>query len=308
MQYRPLGQSQIQASVIGLGTWAIGGWAWGGTDEAKAIEAIQASLDKGINLIDTAPAYGLGLSESIIGKAIAGRREKVVLATKCGLVWHVQKGVKFFEEHGQPVHRFLGPDSIRHEIEQSLKNLRTDYIDLYQTHWQDATTSIEDTMKTLLDLKKEGKIRAIGVSNCTLGQLQAYEKVGPVDTMQQKYSMLDRDMEQDLLPYTQKKGIAMLAYSPLANGLLTGKMGPTRSFAPDDLRFNHPRFTAEARQQVQQRLAQLQPLADKYKLSIGQLVLAWTLAQPGVTHLLVGARDPQQAREHAAAGEATISQ
>ncbi len=302
MQYRPLGKSGIQASVIALGSWAIGGWAWGGTDERKSIEAIHASLDAGINLIDTAPAYGLGLSESIIGKALTGRRDQVVLATKCGLVWHTQKGVKFLEEHGQAVHRYLGPESIRYELEQSLLRLKTDYIDLYQTHWQDASTPIEDTMHTLLELKKEGKIRAIGVSNCTLGQLQAYEKIGPVDCAQEKYNRLHRDIEEDILPYTQKRGIALLAYSPLARGLLTGKIDPTRTFALGDSRSNHPQFTPEARQQVLSMLDQMRPLADKHNLSIGQLVLAWTLAQPGVTHLLVGARDAEQARENARAG------
>src|SRR5882724_5273624 len=192
MLYRPLGQSGIQASVIGLGTWAIGGWMWGGTDEAKAIRAIQVSLDAGITLIDTAPAYGLGLSETIVGKAVAGRRDKVVIATKCGLVWHVKRGDPFLDEKGKAIHRYLGSESIRYEVEQSLKRLNTDYIDLYQTHWQDVTTPIEETMKTLLDLKKQGKIRAIGVSNCAVEQLEAYRKIGPLDSAQEKYSMLDR--------------------------------------------------------------------------------------------------------------------
>ncbi len=302
MRYRPLGHSQIQASVIGLGTWAIGGWAWGGTDEQKAIDAIHAALNHGVNLIDTAPAYGLGLSETIIGKAIAGRRDKVVLATKCGLVWHTQQGVKFLEEYGKPVHRYLGPESIRYELEQSLHRLQTDYIDLYQTHWQDATTPIEDTMGELLKLKEEGKIRAIGISNCTLGQLQAYQKKGIVDCIQEKYSMLDREVEQDLLPYAQKTGVAFFAYSPLARGLLTGKVDLSRSFPAEDFRANHPRFTPESRQRVQQIIDDLRPQAEKQKITIGQFVLAWTLAQPGVTHLLVGARNPEQAEENAAAG------
>jgi aryl-alcohol dehydrogenase-like predicted oxidoreductase len=283
MHYRPLGQSGIQASVVGLGTWAIGGWMWGGTDEAKAIRAIQASLDAGVSLIDTAPAYGMGLSETIVGKAIAGRRDKVVLATKLGLVWHVQKGQHFFDEHGKPVHRYLGPQSIRYEIEQSLKRLNTDYIDLYQTHWQDATTPIEKTMKTLLDLKQEGKIRAIGVSNCTIEQLGAYRKVGPLDSTQEKYSLLDRELEKDYLPYTRRNNIAMLAYSPLANGLLTGKIGPERQFPPDDLRYNNPRFSVESRREVQAFLDRVRPIATDYQVTLAQIVIAWTLAQPGVT-------------------------
>ncbi|MGO8790405.1 MAG: aldo/keto reductase [Terriglobia bacterium] len=306
MHYRPLGQSGIQASVVGLGTWAIGGWMWGGTDEIKAIRAIHAALDAGINLLDTAPAYGLGLSESIVGKAIAGRRDQVVLATKLGLVWHVQKGEHFFDEHGKPVHRYLGPESIRYEIEQSLRRLNTDYVDLYQTHWQDGTTPIEETMRTLLDLKREGKIRAIGVSNCTVEQLEAYRKVGPLDSTQEKYSLLDRDLEKDYLPYTRRNNISMLAYSPLANGLLTGKIGPERKFPPDDLRYNNPRFSGESRRKVQVFLDQIRPIATNHQTTLAQIIIAWTLSQPAVTHALVGARDGEQALENARAGQITL--
>lgn len=153
MRYRSLGQSGIQASVVAFGAWAIGGWPWGGTDESNAIAAIHKALDLGMNLIDTAPAYGLGLSEEIVGKALQGRRDKAIIATKCGLVWHTDKGTYYFTEYDKPVYRYLGPESIRYEVEQSLKRLRTDYIDLLQTHWQDPTTPIEDTMGELLRLK-----------------------------------------------------------------------------------------------------------------------------------------------------------
>lgn len=156
MKTRTLGTTQINTSVIGLGTWAMGGWMWGGTDEKQSIDAIRASIDNGVTLIDTAPAYGLGKSESLVSQAIKGRREDVVLATKCGLVWHTQQGNHFFEEEGQQVHRYLGQESIRFELEQSLRRLQTDYIDLYITHWQDETTSIEETMGTLMALKKKG--------------------------------------------------------------------------------------------------------------------------------------------------------
>ena len=196
MIYRPLGQSGITASVVAHGTWAIGGWMWGGTDVQKSVRSIQASLDAGVNFIDTAPAYGLGLSERIVGEAIRGRRDKVILATKCGLVWHTAKGTFFVDQNGTRIHRYLGAESIRYEVEQSLRRLETDYIDLYQTHWQDPTTPIEETMGTLLDLKKQGKIRAIGVSNCTLDQVRQYRSVGPVDTAQEQYSMLHRELER----------------------------------------------------------------------------------------------------------------
>ena len=304
---RALGPSGIQASAVGLGTWVMGGWLWGGADDAQSIEAIRASLDAGVNFIDTAPAYGLGLSETLVGKAVAGRRDKVVIATKAGLVWHVNKGEHFFEQGGKAVRRYLGPESLRYELEQSLRRLNTDYIDLYQTHWQDSTTPIAETMQALLDFKREGKIRAIGVSNATVEQVEEYRRHGPVDSAQEKYSMLDRELEARYLPYALKNNIAMLAYSPLANGLLTGKIPPERTFPPDDLRHNNPRFSIESRRAVQALLEQMQPVARKHGLTLSQLVIAWTLAQPGVTHALVGARDQGQALENAAAGRAALS-
>ncbi len=307
MEYRPLGASGIEASVVGLGAWAIGGWLWGGADEHKSVEAIQAGIDAGINFIDTAPAYGMGLSESVVGKAVAGRRSQVVIATKCGIVWHTDKGTPFVSQNGKMLHRYLGPESIRYELEQSLKRLDTDYIDLYQTHWQDETTPIEETMGTLLDLKREGKIRAIGVSNATVEQIEAYRRVGPVDSGQEKYSMLDRKLENEYLPYALKNNIAVLAYSPLALGLLTGKVGPDREFPADDLRHNNPRFSVESRKRVLAMLDKMRPIADKQGLTLAQLVIAWTLSQPGLTHALVGARNPQQAEENAAAGNGTLS-
>jgi aryl-alcohol dehydrogenase-like predicted oxidoreductase len=307
MHTEAIGQSDVQASVVGLGTWAIGGWSWGGTDEADSIAAIQAALDAGITLIDTAPAYGLGLSEEIVGKALAGRRDEAIIATKCGLVWHTDEGRHFFDQGGKPVHRYLGAESIRYEVEQSLRRLQTDYIDLYQTHWQDPTTPIEETMEALLRLKDEGKIRAIGVSNVDVSHLEAYERVGQLDSAQEKYSMLDRDIEADILPYTRAHDIAVLAYSPLALGLLTGKIGPERTFEGDDLRIDKPRFSIKNRQRVAAMLGEFEPIAARYDLTIPQLVIAWTAAQPGITHVLVGARNEAQAVENAAAGAATLS-
>lgn len=308
MQTRSLGDSGIQASVIGLGTWAIGGWSWGGTDEAASITAIHAALDSGVTLIDTAPAYGLGRSEEIVGKALVGRRDQVVLSTKCGLVWHTQRGNHFFDEENKPVHRYLGADSIRHEVEQSLKRLQTDYIDLYFTHWQDPTTPIEETMSALLELKAEGKIRAIGVSNIDRAQLAAYEQVGKLDAAQEAFSMIDRETEAEILPYTRANQIAMLAYSPLALGLLTGKIGSERTFTGDDQRIDNPRFSVENRQRVAALLAEFQPIAEKYDLTTAQLVIAWTVAQKGITHVLAGARNPQQAIENARAGAVILTE
>jgi methylglyoxal reductase len=308
MLKRKIGQSGIEASVVGLGTWGMGGWMWGGTDENAAIEAIHASLDVGVTLIDTAPAYGLGLSEELVGRAIKDRRDQVILATKCGLTWHTRQGQYFFEENGQSVHRYLGAASIRYELEQSLHRLKTDYIDLYQTHWQDPTTPIAETMQTLLDLKKEGKIRAIGGSNISPDELQSYTQVGLLDSIQEKYSMLDREIEATLLPYCREHDIAILTYSTLAMGLLTGKIGPDRVFTGDDQRVTDPRFSMENRLKVTEMLSQLTPIAERYNLTLPQLVIAWTIHQPGITFALCGARNRAQALENAQAGQIKLDE
>ena len=298
---REIGRSGIQASAVGLGTWAIGGWMWGGTDEAASIRAIEASIDAGISLIDTAPAYGLGRSEELVGKAIAGKRDKVVIATKCGLNWHSGKGNHFFEEDGVPVHRYLGGDGIAHEVEQSLKRLGTDHIDLYITHWQDPTTPIDETMEALQRLQDQGKIRAIGASNVGTAELAAYLATGRLDAIQERYSMLDRGIAETLLPMARPAGVSTLSYSSLALGLLTGKVSATRIFEGDDQRAADPRFSPENRQHAANFAAALMPLADQHDASVAQLVIAWTLNQPGITFALCGARDPAQALDNAKA-------
>jgi methylglyoxal reductase len=307
MKYRPLGQSGIDASVVAFGAWAIGGWFWGGNDEKDSIRAIHAALDAGMNFIDTAPAYGLGRSEEIVGKAIAGRRDDVVLATKCGLVWHTDAGEHFFDEYGKRVHRFLGADSIRYEVEQSLRRLGTDVIDLYQTHWQDSSTPIEETMATLLALKAEGKIKAIGVSNATTEQMDEYREYGPVDTDQERYSMLDRELDSGQLAYCHSNDIAVLAYSPLAQGLLTGKVSAARELAKGDLRSGSPRFKRENRVKILDFLEGIRPIAEAHDAVLSQLAIAWALAQPGLTHVLVGARNPEQVSENAGAAEVELT-
>jgi methylglyoxal reductase len=299
---RGIGKSGVTASAVGLGTWAIGGWMWGGTDEAESITAIQASLDAGVTLIDTAPAYGLGRSEEIVGKALVGRRDKAIIATKCGLVWHTDKGKHFFDQDGKPVHRYLGRDAIFHEVEESLRRLGTDYIDLYITHWQDPTTPIEETMRTLEDLKASGKIRAIGASNVGAPELETYISIGCLDAIQERFSMIDREIEADLLPLTTANGISTLSYSSLALGLLSGAIGPSRVFSGDDQRRDNPRFSVTNREKVLAFAAAIQPIAEKHGASIAQTVIAWTLMHPGVTFALCGARNPSQALDNARAG------
>ena len=315
MKYRSLGKSGIESSVVGLGAWAIGGWMWGGADEAESVRAIHAAIDGGLNLIDTAPVYGFGLSEEVVGKAIRDRRDKVVLATKCGLIWHEERGEFFFasdEKHpadeGQiKVYRCLAPDTIRREVEWSLKRLGTDRIDLLQTHWQDSTTPVADTMHTLMELKKEGKIRAIGCSNATPEQMDEYRAAGELDVDQELFSMLDRKQQRENLPYCAEHKIAFFAYSPLAQGLLTGNIGPDRTFQDGDQRRDKPRFSAENRLKIQRLLDLFRPIAERHGVSLGQLAIAWTLAQEGCSHALVGARTARQATENAKAGAVELT-
>lgn len=316
MHKRMLGNSGLEASAVCFGAWAIGGWMWGGTEEQASIRAIHAALESGINTIDTAAIYGFGKSEELVGKAVADRRDKVLIATKCGMIWHTQKGEPCFKssedkidnEQGDiEVFRCLAPDTIRHEVEESLRRLKTDYIDLYQTHWQEQTTPLEDTVATLEALKQEGKIRAYGACNINLDQIKQYKALGDVASAQQPYSMLDRGIETDVLPYCKDQNIAVLAYSPLALGLLTGKVTADRQFAETDLRSKNPRFSQENRKKINTMLGEFQPLADKHRVTLAQLVIAWTIHQPGLTHALVGARNEKQAQENAAAGAITLS-
>ncbi|RWN02074.1 MAG: aldo/keto reductase [Mesorhizobium sp.] len=304
---RSIGKSGVVASAVGLGTWAIGGWMWGGTDEAESIAAIQASIDSGVSLIDTAPAYGLGRSEEIVGKAIMGRRDRAVIASKCGLNWHSKKGNHFFDQDGTPVNRYLGADGIAYEVEQSLRRLGTDYIDLYITHWQDPTTPIAETMEALERLKSAGKIRAIGASNLNAAELQQYVAAGQLDAIQERYSMLDREIEQILLPIARQHQVAALSYSSLALGLLSGAIDPAREFSGDDQRKDNPRFSQANRRKVAALKLALTPVAEIHRASMAQIVIAWTLAQPGITFALCGARNATQALDNARAGEILLS-
>ncbi len=307
MQTKTIGKSGIDCSVIGLGTWAIGGWYWGGTDEKESIKTIQASINEGVNLIDTAPAYGLGLAETLVGKAIAGQREKVIISTKCGLVWHTQRGEYFFDEFDKPIHRYLGAESIRYETEKSLKRLNTDYIDVYFVHWMDENTDISETMGELLALKKDGKIRAIGISNGHLRHYKEYSQHGKVDAVQELYNILHRDLERDVLPYYNQHDIAMFAYCPLAQGLLTAKFQPIHKFSESDLRQNNPMFSKDNIIKVNNLLEEFKPIAYDYGINLSQLVTAWTFHQPGITHVLCGARNPEYALQNAKAGEVKLS-
>ncbi|MBN1302063.1 MAG: aldo/keto reductase [Melioribacteraceae bacterium] len=313
MLYRRIGNTDMNASVIALGTWVMGGWMWGGADDETSIKTIHASIDAGINFIDTAPIYGFGRSEEIVGKALEDRRDKIILATKCGMRWDLEKGDFYFNtdedtvrksDSKYKVYKYLGPESIRVEIERSLKRLQTDYIDLYQTHWQDSTTPIEDTMAELLKLKEEGKIRAIGASNATVEQMKRY---GALDADQEKYSMLVRKAEEEgNAQYCYENNIALLAYSPLAQGLLTGKIKPDREFSDGDVRKNTLLFSRESILKINSMLKESERIADKHNTGVLQIALAWTFNRKGITHLLCGARTVEQTLSNAESGNINL--
>jgi methylglyoxal reductase len=311
MKQKPLGNSNLHASTIALGAWVLGGGSvWGREpDDAESIRAIQGAIDLGMNLIDTAPAYGWGRSERVVGKALKGRRDRAILATKCGLWWEDARGSFFTDFDGKKLYRSLRPDTLQIEIDNSLRRLGTDYIDLYQTHWPSVPpdhTPIADTMAVLLRLQKEGKIRAIGVCNASLAELEEHLRCGTVVSHQFRYSMLHRAPERDLLPFGAQKGLATLTYMSLEQGLLTGKVGMDRVFSPGEFRMNlawNPWYAAANRQRVLDLLAGWKSLTDQYACTLAQLVLAWTAAQPGVTHVLAGGRTLAQVAENVRAGE-----
>ena len=312
MEYRQLGGSDVKVSAVALGTWAIGGWMWGGTDDGLAVEAIGAAIDAGVTSIDTAPMYGFGHSEKIVGQAVAGRRDQVQLLTKFGMRWDLEEGQFWFNTNmpdGKevPVHRCAKAGSIIEECERSLKRLGTDYIDLYQCHWRDNTTELEETARALAKLLADGKILAAGVSNFTVEEIETIGGIIPLASNQPPYSMLRRDIEADILPHCLDNNVGLLVYGPLHQGLLTGKVTMDRTFPDDDQRTKSPYFRPDNRQRVLDFLAKIAPIAEAHDATLAQLVINWTIHRPGVTAALVGARNAQQARENAGAADFTLT-
>ena len=303
MNSRELGKGGIQASSVAFGAWAIGGWKWGGADAEASVKAVQASLDAGVNLIDTAAVYGFGLSEEIVGKAIAGRtRADIVIATKCGLRWDRESATLHAESEGKRIFRTLDAQSIRWELEQSLTRLKTDYIDLYQTHWPDPATDLAEVVGTLDNLKDEGLIRAWGLCNERPERIADAVALGSISTDQERYSLLDREQDTANLPVCDEHSLGFLCYSPIAQGLLSGRLDSKRQFAEGDLRAGNPRFSPAVLEAVQAVLAPVKSLARDRGVTTEQLVLAWTLEQPGVSHVLVGTRSAEQAVSNAQVG------
>jgi len=298
MQYRRLGRTEISVAPLGLGAWAMGGsvQTWGNVDDRESIAAIHMALDLGINLIDTAPFYGLGHSESVVGKALQGRRSAAVIATKCGapIADHAD---------GQP-RRCLKRDSILRECDQSLRRLQTEWIDLYQCHWPDPDTPLRETMGALTHLFVMGAIRAIGLSNFSCEQLRGALEFGPVHAVQLPFSMIQTRAANDLIPFCHEHHIAVLACSPLARGLLTGKFSLEDSF--EDLRSKDPDFTGNRFHRNLRLVDSLRAVAAEHDKSVAQLALSWVAGYPGITAALFGAKRPSQVVENAAAGGWTL--
>ncbi len=270
-------------SRIGLGTWAIGGWMWGGADDERSVTTIRTALERGINLIDTAPVYGFGHSEEVVGKALEGVRDQAVIATKVALDW----------SDGGP-RRNATPARIRQEIEDSLRRLRTDRIDLYQVHWPDPLVPIEETAAELEKLRQEGKILAIGVSNYSTEQMEAFRRVAPLASVQPPYNLFERAIEADVLPYARDRGLVVLGYGALCRGLLSGRMHSGTTFDGDDLRKSDPKFKAPRFAQYLAAVEALKALAqERHGKSVLALAIRWVLDQ-GPTIALWGARRPDQ--------------
>lgn len=289
MEYRDLGDSGIRVSVIGLGGWAYGGGVWGEVDDEESVATIYRALDLGINLIDTAEIYGSGRSEEVIGRALRGNRERAVVATKVS-----------------PQH--LDRRGVVAALEWSLRRLQTDYVDLYQIHWPNRKIRIAETMETLMELLESGKIRAIGVSNFSKEQLEEALRFGSVHSVQPPYSLIWRMVEKDVVPFCREHGIAVLAYSPLAQGLLTGKFNLENRPAEGEIRSKNRLFKNEETYRAACQVArELEVYARRHRKTVAQIAINWVIQQPGLTSALVGAKRPSQVEENAAAADFRLS-
>lgn len=286
------GETDLNISPLVLGTWVTGGWAWGGSDEKESTDAIIRALELGINFIDTAPVYGFGKSEEIVGRALRQwGSEGVVVATKCGLEW----------DEKQRIRRNADPERISQEVDDSLRRLGVECIDLYQIHWPDPNTPFEKSMEALLKAREQGKIRYIGVSNFSHEQLADISKAGPVHSLQPPYNMFERESEKEILPFCRDNHVATLVYGGLCRGLLTGKFTGTEQFSRGDLRRADPKFKPDRFRKYVKAAADIKKLAAKYGKTCAQFALKWALQQPGVTCVIAGARTAQQAEDNAGA-------
>ncbi len=290
MERRKLGKTDLEVSPIVLGTWVTGGWAWGGAEDKESIRTILRALELGINFIDTAPVYGFGHSESVIGQALRewGGNGSTVIATKCGLEW----------DEKQSIQRNCSAARIRFEVDKSLDRLGVDRIDLYQLHWPDSKTPFQESMEALMKLRDEGKIHYIGLSNFSKDQITECLSAGEVHTLQPPYNIFERGAENDLLPFCLDQNIGTLGYGGLCRGLLTGKFSGEETFPKGDLRRGDPKFKPDRFKQYVKAVNELKGLAAGYGKTVGQFALRWALQQPGLTTIIAGARTIAQVEDN----------
>lgn len=305
--------SELRLSPLAFGAWAIGGWFWGGTEENKSLRALHSAIDNGMTTIDTAPVYGFGQSEEFVGKAIKGKREKVQVLTKFGLRWDMPSSYIHYEKtkdnqgNELTIYRNGGKESIIRECENSLTRLKTDHIDLYQQHWPDPHTPVEETMEALELLKRQGKILAAGVSNFSTTELEEAQKFSRLVSNQVPYNMLNREIEKDLVPYCIANSLSIIAYSPLQRGLLTGKITKEYKFNEGDNRPENPFFKEKKLIKINKFLKEINGIAKSKNITLAQLVLRWTMYQPGITCVLAGARTETQTLENIKAAEVSFT-
>jgi aryl-alcohol dehydrogenase-like predicted oxidoreductase len=304
MESRQLGTSSVKVTPIAFGAWAIGGWMWGGAEDDAAIKAIHASLDAGVTTIDTAAVYGFGKSEELVGQALQGvSRDKYQILTKYGMNWRTKEGDYYFDSvdnSGNPVkvYRHSSREAVIKGCEESLRRLKTDYIDLFQIHWPDATTPISETMEAVAKLIQQGKVRAAGVCNYDVAQVEEALKTVKLASNQVPYSMIFRDIESTVVPQALAKGLSIIPYSPLQRGLLTGKIKRDHKFNDGDTRENNRFYKPENIDRTNSFLQKIKPIADGYGVTLTQLVINWTTRQPSMDCVLVGARDEKQVLEN----------
>jgi aryl-alcohol dehydrogenase-like predicted oxidoreductase len=297
MQDRNLGWTDLKVSRVGLGTWAMGDDFWGSVDDQESIRTIHAAIDNGISLVDTAPAYGNGHSEEVVGKAIKGRRDRVVVATKVGI-----------QKSGGKLQKNLSPDSVRQEIEDSLRRLGVESIDLYQIHWPDPKTPLEETLEVLLKAQEAGKFRYLGVSNFDTALMDKVRSITELASLQPPFSLMQRDIEDEILPYCHEHNIGVLSYGTLSGGILTGKFREYPTFEEGDQRAKfYPAFNPKTWDKVQNVVDALREIASERNVPVAQVAINWATAQPGMTCALVGAKKPEQAISNAAAGQWELS-
>jgi aryl-alcohol dehydrogenase-like predicted oxidoreductase len=299
METRKLGQSELEVTVLAFGAWAIGGWLWGGADSKEAIRAIETAVDNGMTTIDTASVYGFGSSEELVGKAIKGKRDKVQILTKFGMAWDGKQGEFFFESKDNSgkdikIYRYASKEKVLKDCDDSLRRLKTDYIDLFQIHWPDTTTPVSETMEAIEILIRNGKIRTGGVCNYSADLIREALRTIKLTSNQVPYSMVNRNIEKEIVPFCIENNIGILAYSPLQRGLLTGKMKTGHKFNDGDSRPSSPFYKEPNFTNILEFLNKIKQIADERNVTLSQLVLNWTIQQPGITCVLAGARNPSQ--------------